>query len=140
MTLKSALEDLRQTTLPAISGLLGKLAYLASLRCPPKGYAHWGMESVYGKDSADRALRTAHAEITTRILRTPLALLTEDLDQSSSARGVAAQSLVQQMNEQFDNLLPGERTDAPSRAHLNSVLAALSGLAKHRARATRSAS
>lgn len=140
MTLKSALEDLRQTTLPAISGLLGKLAYIASLRRAPKGYSHWGMEAVYGKDSAERALRSAHAEITTRILRMPLGLLAEDLEQSSAARGMAAQNFIQQMNTQCENLLPGERTDVPSRAHLNSVLAALSSLQKHRARATRSVS
>ena len=32
MTLKSALQDVKETTLAAVSGLLGKLAYLASLR------------------------------------------------------------------------------------------------------------
>ena len=31
MTLKSALQDVKETTLAAVSGLLGKLAYLASL-------------------------------------------------------------------------------------------------------------
>jgi hypothetical protein len=32
MTLKSALQDVKETTLAAVSGLLGKLAYVASLR------------------------------------------------------------------------------------------------------------
>jgi hypothetical protein len=32
MSLKSALQDLKETTLSAVTGLLGKLAYLASLR------------------------------------------------------------------------------------------------------------
>ena len=32
MTLKSALQDVKENTLAAVSGLLGKLAYLASLR------------------------------------------------------------------------------------------------------------
>jgi hypothetical protein len=42
MTLKSALQDLRETTLAAVSGLLAKLAYLGSLRRPEGGYLHWG--------------------------------------------------------------------------------------------------
>ena len=32
MTLKSALQDVKETTLAAISGMLAKLVYLASLR------------------------------------------------------------------------------------------------------------
>jgi len=43
MTLKSALQDLKETTLAAVSGLLGKLAYMASLRRGEGRYEHWGM-------------------------------------------------------------------------------------------------
>ncbi len=63
MTLKSALQDVKETTLAAVSGLLGKLAYLASLRRAQGRYEHWGMELVHGPESSERALKTAHAEI-----------------------------------------------------------------------------
>ena len=58
MTLKSALQDLRETTLDAISGLLAKLAYVASLRRGEVGYRHWGMSLLHGEEASERALRS----------------------------------------------------------------------------------
>jgi hypothetical protein len=140
MTLKSALQDVKETTLAAVSGLLGKLVYLASLRRAQGRYEHWGMELVHGPESSERALKTAHAEIMAGVLRTPLASLVEDLDESSRDSGVAAQAYVEGMRARFEDLLPGERQDSPAASHLNSVLLALSSLQKHRGRATRSIS
>src|SRR5438477_13190811 len=77
MTLKSALQDVKETTLSAVAGLLGKLAYLASLRRKGR-YAHWGMESVHGLESSERALRTVHAEVLKSVLRAPISTLEED--------------------------------------------------------------
>lgn len=150
MTLKSALQDVKETTLAAISGMLAKLVYLASLRRGQGRYQHWGMELIHGQDSSERALKTAHTEIVAGVLRAPLATLVEDLDESSRESGVAPRVYVEGMREQFEDLLPGERTDSPSATHLNSVLLALSSLeksnpqkpnlAKSRADATRSIS
>jgi len=140
MTLKSALQDVKETTLAAVSGLLGKLDYLASLRRAQGRYEHWGMELVHGPESSERALKTAHAEVVVGILRAPLASLVEDLQESSRATGVGAQAYVEGMRDRFDELLPGERQDSPAASHLNSVLLALSSLEKNRARATRSTS
>jgi len=140
MTLKSALQDLKETTLAAVSGLLGKLVYLASLRRTQGRYEHWGMELVHGPESSERALKTAHAEIVAGVLRTPLASLAEDLEESSRAAGVAAQEYVEGMRSRFADLLPGERLDSPAASHLNSVLLALSSLEKNRGSATRSIS
>ena len=140
MTLKSALQDVKETTLSAISGLLAKLSYLASLRRGHGRYEHWGMQIVHGEESSERALKTAHAEVVARVLQTPLAVLVEDLEESSRGSGVAAQAYVEKMREHFDVLLPGDRQDAPSSAHLNSVLQALSRLEQNRGRATRSTS
>ncbi|HET6178631.1 MAG TPA: hypothetical protein VFE61_17000 [Candidatus Sulfotelmatobacter sp.] len=140
MTLKSALQDVKETTLVAVSGLLGKLSYLASLRRAQGRYEHWGMEVVHGPESSERALRTAHAEIVAGILRTPLASLMKDLQESSQGSGVAAQAYVEGLREDFDDLLPGERKDSPEASHLSSVLVALSSLEKNRGRATRSTS
>jgi hypothetical protein len=140
MTLKSALQDVKETTLAAVSGLLGKLTYLASLRRTQGRYEHWGMEVVHGPESSERALRTAHAEVVSGILRAPLESLVEDLQESSQACGVAPRPYVEGMQEHFEELLPGERKDTPAASHLNSVLVALSTLEKNRARATRSTS
>jgi len=140
MTLKSALQDVKETTLAAVSGLLGKLAYLASLRRAQGRYEHWGMRAVHGAESSERALKTAHAEIVTGVLRMPLARLEEDLQESSQGSRVAALAYVEGMRESFDDLLPGDRKASPEASHLNSVLVALSSLEKNRARTIRSTS
>jgi hypothetical protein len=140
MTLKSALQDVKETTLAAVSGLLGKLVYLASLRRGQGRYEHWGMEQLHGPESSERAWRTAHTEVVAGVLRAPLASLVEDLDESSRAAGVGAHSYVDGMRKRAQDLLPGEQPDSPAASHLSSVLLALSSLAKHRGRATRSIS
>jgi hypothetical protein len=140
MTLKSALQDVKETTLAAVSGLLGKLSYLASLRRAQGRYEHWGMQAVHGVESSERALKTAHGEIVAGVLRMPLARLEEDLQQSSQGSGVAAQRYIEGLRQGFSDLLPGERKDSPEASHLNSVLVALSSLEKNRERATRSTS
>ncbi len=140
MTLKSALQDFKETTLAAVSGLLGKLAYIASLHCKQGHYHHWGMQSVHGTESSERALKTAHAEVLATVLRTPLPVLIDDLKESSRGSGMEAQQYVEDMKSSFDALLPGPRQDSPAAVHLNSVLVALSSLQKNRAHATRSTS
>ena len=140
MTLNSALDDLKETTLSAISGMLGKLAYLASLRRAQGRYAHWGMETVHGQESSHRAIKTAHVEVLACVLRTPLESLESDLDESSRESGLSAGDYIAQMQDRFDDILPGERKDSPPARHLNSVLVALSSLEKTRSRATPSTS
>jgi hypothetical protein len=141
MTLKSALQDVKDTTLAAVGGLLGKLRYLASLRHEQGRYRHWGMSLVHGSESSERALKAAHAEVITDVLRTPLASLVDDLHESSQSIATPPDAYVEQMRGEFDALLPGERKDAPAASHLNSVLVALSELEKKsQANATRSTS
>ena len=140
MTLKSALQDIKETTLAAVTGLLGKLAYLASLRHDQGRYRHWGMEVVHGEEASEKALRTAHIEVVSGVLRAPIASLEEDLKESSRANGKTAPDYLQDLNEDFDRLLPAGRQDSPVSRHLNSVLLALSRLQRHRGRATHSVS
>jgi hypothetical protein len=137
MTLKSALNDVQETTLAAVSGLLGKLGYLASLRRAHGRYEHWGMETVHGQESSERALRTVHAEVISAILRTPLASLEHDLEESSRGAGAETQAYVGGLHDHFEDLLPDESKNSPAASHLNSVLVALSSLEKNRERATR---
>jgi len=135
MTLKSAVQDLRETTLAAVSGLLAKLAYLGSLRRREGGYLHWGMSLVHGEGSADRALKAAHTEVLSSVLRTPISELVEDLHKSSEESQKTAGAYLEGMREQFPKLLPSPQ-DTASASHLNSVLVALSTLEKNRKRAT----
>jgi hypothetical protein len=139
MTLKSALQDLRETTLAAISGLLAKLAYLGSLHRREGGYMHWGMTLVHGEDAADRAWKQAHAEVLSKVLRTPIPALEEDLQESSKSGQEPARVYVEDMRQQINDLLPSPQDPAAAK-HLNSVLLALSSLEKTRKRATPSAS
>jgi hypothetical protein len=139
MTLKSALQDLRETTLAAIAGMLAKLAYLASLRRREGGYKHWGLSLVYGEESSDRALKAAHTEVLSKVLRTPISELEEDLHESSQGGQETAGTYIAGMQEQFNQLLPSPQ-DAVSARHLNSVLVALSTLEKNRKAASPSAS
>jgi hypothetical protein len=139
MTLKSALQDLRETTLAAVSGLLAKLTYLASLRRKEGGYLHWGMSLVHGEEASNRALKTAHTEVLSTVLRTPIRDLVEDLHESSQDSQKTAGAYVRGMREQFSELLPSPQDTASAR-HLNSVLIALSSLEKTQKRATPSAS
>ncbi len=139
MTLKSALQDLRETTLAAISGLLAKLAYLASLRRREGGYRHWGLTLIHGEESSERALRTAQTEVLSKVLRTPISELVEDLRESSQNSDKTAEGYVEGMREQFNDLVPSPE-DTASAAHLNSVLIALSSLEKNQKRASPSAS
>ena len=140
MTLKSALQDVKETTLSAVSGLLGKLAYLASLRHGHNGYQHWGMEMVHGPEATEHALKTAHAEVIAKILRKSLPRLVDDLEQSSRAHKMAPGDYVEEMRANFADLLPEGRQNTPASTHLNSVLLALSSLERNRGRATRSTS
>jgi hypothetical protein len=139
MTLKSALQDLRETTLAAVSGLLAKLAYLGSLRRREGGYLHWGMSLVHGEESSERALKAAHTEVLSTVLRTPIADLVEDLRESSQDNQQTAEAYVNGMREQLSTLLPSPQ-DAPAARHLNSVLIALSSLERNRKVATPSTS
>jgi len=139
MTLKSALQDLRGTTLAAISGLLAKLAYLGSLRRREGGYLHWGMSLVHGEDASNRALKAAHTEVLSAVLRTPISALVEDLRESSQDTRQTEGDYVEGMREQISELLPSPEDRASAR-HLNSVLVALSSLEKTQKRATPSVS
>jgi hypothetical protein len=139
MTLKTALQDLRETTLDAVSGLLAKLRYLGSLRRREGGYLHWGMSLVHGEDTSDRALKAVHTEVLSTVLRTPISDLAEDLQKSSQNSEQTSGAYVEGMREQFSELLPSPE-DAASAQHLNSVLVALSSLEKNQKRANPSVS
>jgi len=129
MVLNSAVEDLRATTLRAISGSLRKLQYLAGLRTSEGNYLHWGLARVHGDMAAAKALEQEHRSLLSKILATPIQTLVEEVKSSSEVAGLPPATYLEQLTGDRD-LLPPE-PGAGSERHLNSVLRALSHLVKN---------
>jgi len=130
MTLKSAMQDLQDRTLRAVSGLLGKLRYLASLRGPDGSYSHWGLERVHGQSATERALKDAHRGVVSSILRTPLHRLVQDVEQSVGSQDGSV-DLLQDLEKHSAELIP-PTPGAGTERHLSSVLHGLLRLVRHR--------
>ena len=131
MPLRSALEDLRETTLRKVSGLLGRLEYLAHLRTSDGKYSHWGLAKTHGESASQEALSEAHRSALAGVLRTPLRRMVQDAEASSEAQGISAESFTKHLQEEGDSLLPPSPGAGAAR-HLKSVLRALSYLTKTR--------
>ncbi len=131
MVFKSALEDLTETTLHPICGMLAKLDYLSSLRVVGGSYMHWGLVRVHGESAAQQAIAEAHRSMLSRILRSPLQRLVQDLEVSSEPKGITPWVYLQNLWARTPDLLPPQPNTASAR-HFNSVLHALSSLAQSR--------
>jgi len=128
MTLKSAIQDVQDRTLRAVTGALAKLQYLVSLRNQDGSYSHWGLERVHGEAATQNALKDAHRGVVSSILRTELRNLFRDLQETSASEKEAADLLDHlQASSQIAPAKPG----AGSVRHLNSVLHALARLVKN---------
>jgi hypothetical protein len=149
VALKSALEDFEGTTLATVSGLLGRLHYLAGLHDGHGKYSHWGMSRVHGEEAARRAIRTSHAFVLAQVLRTPLSVLDEDLQRSASGGKITAHEFLESLKKLAPQALPSpqhtkmggaadrepDRSLAASEKHFMAVLHALSALLANRATA-----
>jgi hypothetical protein len=133
MTLKSAFEDVLETTLAAVSGIIGKLEYIAGLRDGNKKYMHWGLQRLHGEEASQQALAEAHRLLFLNILRAPLRMLKDDLKQSSDAQQAAPHEYAESLRMRQQNILPQDLGGGSVR-HFNSVLRALSSLASNRAK------
>ncbi|MCU1271891.1 MAG: hypothetical protein JWN74_3185 [Acidobacteriaceae bacterium] len=131
MKLKSAFEDLSQTTLGAISGCLRRLEYLAGLRQLRGEYWHWGFSKLHGEPAAKKAFYEAHRAAVSEVLCTPLRTLLNDVESSSRGLGVDAEKFLEGLKEKKAGLLPSD-PGAGSARHLSSVLHALLGLERNR--------
>jgi hypothetical protein len=131
MRLKSAVEDFEANTLRAIPGLLGRLSYVGRLQ-DGKGtgngrYAHWGLARVYGDDAAQRAIRASHRVLLSDVLKKPLAALLKDVLASCSNEDLTEREFLATLAQSPPNPL-----SPAARAHLRSVLSALSALVESR--------
>jgi hypothetical protein len=130
MALRSAFEDLIGTTLAAVSGIVGKLGYVSSLRGRGNSYSHWGLARVYGEAAAHEALTEAHRLLFTKLLRTPLRTLRNDVAISGEALQMPAREYVENLRSNLPTLLPQD-LGGGSAQHFSSVLHALSCLASN---------
>jgi hypothetical protein len=125
--LKSAAEDLQQTTLRAISGVLRKLEYLSGLRDRSGTYKHWGLSRVYGESAASKALNQAHSSAVSEVLSTPI----NELVKEAESVGGSGAAYVEKLEKQGAGLLPAQPAPG-SLKHFNSVLRALSLVLRNR--------
>jgi hypothetical protein len=113
---------------------------LAGLRAREGYYSHWGFGKVYGRTTANKALGTAHREVASEVLSTPLGTLLEEVEKSSAMAGVDPEQYLGDLAQRDSTLLPSD-PGAGSARHLRSVLHALLGLERNRQRnSTRRAS
>ena len=131
MKLKSAFEDLSQTTLGAIAGCLRRLEYLAGLRKLGGEYWHWGFSKLHGEPAAKKAFYEAHHAAVSEVLCTPLRALLKDVESSSHGLGADPEQFLQGLKGKKAELLPSD-PGAGSARHLSSVLHALLGLERNR--------
>jgi hypothetical protein len=130
MTLKSALDDVLEVTLTAVSGVLAKLDYLSRLREMPDSYSHWGLSKVHGEGAAQKALAEAHRIFFLVILRTSLRKLREDVAVSSREEQTVVEDYAKDLRCRLSSLLPSDLGGGSAR-HFSSVLHALSSLASN---------
>jgi hypothetical protein len=134
MTLQSALDDLLGTTLAGVTGIVGKMGYVAGLRDAQSGsYSHWGLSRTYGEQAAQQALAEAHRMLFLKLLRTPLRALRDDVMLSSGALQMTADEYLETFQNRMPVLLPQDLAGGSAR-HFNSVLHALSILVSAPAR------
>ena len=131
MRLKSALEDFEANTLGAVPGLLGRLSYVGGLR-DGKGtgtgrYEHWGLARVYGDDAAQTAIRASHRVLLSEVLKKPLAVLLKDVPASCANEHLTESEFLAALAQSSPKPL-----SPAARAHLGSVLSALSALVENR--------
>lgn len=139
MTFQSPFEDFVLNSLAAIGGLLDKLDYVAGLRQGDGNYAHWGLARVHGENAAHEAAGEAHRRLFSRVLSTPLAHLLDEAAQSQPAGSLGLDPYLEYLAQRLSLLAPPGAGRGPV-LHLNSVLHALSALARARCHTSRQAS
>ena len=129
MTFQSPFDDFVLNSLAPIPGLLDKLDYVASLRQGDGSYCHWGLARVHGESAAQQAASEAHRQLFTRILSTPLAHLLDDVTHSQKGLSLGVKEYLGYLTQRLPALAPPGAGDGP-RLHFNSVLHAVSALAR----------
>lgn len=125
MRLRSAFEDVTETTLAALAGDLQRLEYLSTLLGDDQTYDHWGLTRTYGKQASQEALEQAHRKTLNRVLAQPLRVLLSEMQAMGAKEDL--REYLSELQEQGTRLLP-QNAGKASGLHLKSVLHALSAL------------
>jgi hypothetical protein len=137
MTFQSPFDDFVLNSLAGGAGLFGKLDYVAGLRQGDGAYSHWGLARVHGEIAAHQAASEAHRLLFSRVLTMPLSLLLNDAAQSQS--GLGLEQYLEYLSERGTVLAPQGAGAGPV-LHFNSVLRAISFLARAQIRTSPQAS
>jgi hypothetical protein len=129
MNLFSAYDDFVNRTLHAVPGWLGKLDYVAGLRQKDGVYLHWGLTRVHGPNVVQQAATQAHQDVIAHIVRTPMRDMLKDAGDSGREKQLSVARYLDSLVQKGDDLLPARLSAGPAR-HFNSVLQALSALAR----------
>jgi hypothetical protein len=103
-----------QRTLSAIPTLIGRVAYLASLRNVNTGsYEHFGLAQKVGEDEVDRILRRSHMTVFQDWLCCGLERQKEELEEYFSGLEGDRREIVSSWStlEPWNNWMPGESRD-----------------------------
>ncbi len=130
MRLKSAFEDFEANTLAAVPGLLGRLSYIGKLRDGEGTYGHWGLTRVYGEAAAQYAIRASQRVLLSQVLKKPLPELLKDVIASCSNEHLTEREFLTSLSNS-----PPKPLSPSARAHLRSVLNALSALVESQSNA-----
>lgn len=139
MIFQSPLEDFVLNSLSAVRGVLDKLDYVAGLRRDDGTYDHWGLARVHGENAAHLAAWEAHRRLFSKVLSTPLGHLLEEVASSQLAASLGLDPYLEYLSQRSSLLAPQGAERGPV-LHLNSVLHALSALARARNRTSPQAS
>jgi hypothetical protein len=111
---ETAIAESWQRTLSAIPTLIGRVAYLASLRNVNTGsYEHFGLAQKLGEDEVDRILRRSHMTAFQDWLCYGLERQKEELEEYFSGMEGDRREIVSSWStlEPWNNWLPGESRD-----------------------------
>jgi len=90
-------------------------------------YDHWGLARVYGEDAAQSAIRASHRVLLSEVLKKPLAVLLKDVPASCAKEHLTESEFLSALAQSSPKPL-----SPAARAHLGSVLSALSALVENR--------
>jgi hypothetical protein len=83
----NATENFKRYTLRALPTLIEKIAYISSLQSESGGYAHWGMNRVFGQQRAQKAIGTVHLELAVQLVRVPIRGIYEEYRSAADRKG-----------------------------------------------------
>lgn len=139
MAVYSASEDFVHRTLAAVPGVWPKLEYMRTLRGANRRYEHWGMQRTFGTRATQAAIEQAHRDVVLALLRTPVAQVLSDAEESAAREGVNAYEYAARLDSYGESLLPDDLGGGSAR-HFSSVLKAIVSLARAHKAASRRAS